>query len=91
VRFHEAIMRGAANPVLADAVRATRQAVLALGVSTVGWSRTMSDIVEEHVPIVDALRAGDPDAAEAAMTRHLTHTRDLMVERAAAGVTRHSR
>ena len=85
VRFHEAIMLGAANPVLADAVRATRQAVLALGVSTAGWSRTMSDIVEEHAPIVNALRAGDPDAAEAAMTRHLSHTCDLMVERTAAG------
>ena len=39
----------------------------------------------EHAAIVDAVAAGDPDAAEAAMRRHLSHVADALRSAAAGG------
>lgn len=82
VDFHHAVLLAAGNPFLTTAVQAARDAVLALGVSTAGHSRTTDEILEEHRPILVALRAADADAAESSMRSHLEHTRDLMVGRA---------
>ena len=36
---------------------------------------------QEHKAICDAICAGDPDAADAAMTRHIENAKESMIER----------
>jgi GntR family transcriptional regulator, transcriptional repressor for pyruvate dehydrogenase complex len=42
---------------------------------------TAAELLAEHRAIADALAAGDPDAAEAAVRRHLAHTRQAVQAR----------
>lgn len=53
------------------------------GVSTIGRSRTMSTVAEEHAPIVDAIVQGDADAAAARMADHLQSTGTLLMRQVA--------
>lgn len=53
-----------------------------LGHSTAGKSRSLSDILNEHGPIVEAIRNGDADRARQAMHHHLTTTGLLLLQQA---------
>ena len=57
-------------------VRGRAQAILAESSSDTIVSYT----AESHAPIVEALAGGDPDAADAAVRRHVIETRDLWEE-----------
>lgn len=61
-----------------------RDAIVARGVSTIGRSRPMRAIADEHEPIVAAVEAGDAAAAAVAMTDHLVHTARLLAGQIAA-------
>lgn len=50
-----------------------------LGVSTAGTSRSLRDIYAEHLPVLDAIRDRDADAARARLHEHLTVTGQLLV------------
>ncbi|MGW1840629.1 FadR/GntR family transcriptional regulator [Streptomyces sp. BBFR2] len=80
VRFHQLIAQAAHNGVLADlythlsdALRATLHAVLAAHVPD-----AVHHQLDGHTAIVDAIEAGDADAAERAVLAHLTEARDAL-------------
>jgi len=81
-RLHRLILEVAGNSRLTALVDNLRDTTRTLGASTAAQSRDLSDIAAEHVPIVDAIAAGDAAAAGAAMAYHLSHTGTLLVAQA---------
>lgn len=79
--FHEVAIGGSGNVRLVAVVRGLRDATMSLGASTVKHSRQLSDILDEHAPILAAIKAKQPDSAEAALVRHLSHTGALLLDR----------
>jgi DNA-binding GntR family transcriptional regulator len=78
-RFHELLLAAAGNRRLVGMVGGLRDHVRFRGASTVGRGRDLCAIYDEHVRILDTLRAGDPDAVAAAMRDHLVQTRRLLL------------
>jgi DNA-binding GntR family transcriptional regulator len=69
-RFHLAIVEGSGNWLLKQFWERMRLANTTL--LTVARSRhSMMEIADRHVPVLAALRARDPDAAERAMRQHI--------------------
>jgi DNA-binding GntR family transcriptional regulator len=83
-RFHEIILRASGNRRLATIVSQLRDLVRFRGASTVGRSRDLQAILAEHVTVLDALRAGDADAAARAMRAHLLETGRLLLAQESA-------
>ena len=81
-RLHDLILDAAGNTRSRAIVRSLRETTRLLGASTADRTRTLADIDNEHAPIVDAIAAGDPAAAEAAMRTHLVNTGKLLVTQA---------
>lgn len=81
--LHRAVLLAAGNARAAAIVEDLRSTTSLLGPPTTATGRTLAQIQAEHAPIVAAVLARDGAAAERAMRRHLTHTRDLVV----AGMT----
>ncbi len=79
-QFHAGIMVGACNLRAANVVGQLRDFTRSLGPSTAGESRTLRDILEEHVPILDAIRDRDPARAHLSMRRHLVRTGQLLMQ-----------
>lgn len=77
--FHETLLTAAGNHRLVGIVGSLRDFVRFRGASTVGRGRDLRAIYDEHARILGALRAGDPDAVDAAMRDHLVHTRELLL------------
>ena len=82
--LHRAIMLASGNHRLAEMVESLRDATQAHGVSTIDRSRSIRDVQVEHLPIVEAIRARDADAAAALMRDHLTTTALLLMRQVAA-------
>jgi DNA-binding GntR family transcriptional regulator len=82
--LHALIMASAGNARLVSLVDNLRDLTRLLGASTVDRSRDLDDIAEEHVPILDAISAGDVAAAGHAMANHVSHTGTLLVAQAVA-------
>lgn len=78
-RFHETLLAAAGNRRLVGVVGSLRDFVRFRGASTVGRGRDLRAIYDEHVRILDALRAGDAAAVGEAMRDHLVHTRRLLL------------
>lgn len=72
--LHEAILERSGNLRLVHMIDELRDYVIAHGQTTSGRSRTLLEIVEEHDAILAAIDRGDPDAAAAAMERHISST-----------------
>ena len=70
VRFHLRLADAAGNTALRD-ILGSVQALLRAWISRVLASSDAVVSYDEHVPILAALRAADPTAAEAAMDAHL--------------------
>jgi DNA-binding GntR family transcriptional regulator len=69
-QFHLAIVEGSGNWLLKQYWERMRLANTTL--LTVARSRhSMMEIADRHVPVLEALRARDPDAAERAMRQHI--------------------
>jgi DNA-binding GntR family transcriptional regulator len=79
LRFHEAALEPATNKRLVEAVQRLRDATASLGapVSREEWS--LRDIAEEHRPILQAVEAGDVEAAGLATRRHIAHAAILLL------------
>jgi DNA-binding GntR family transcriptional regulator len=84
-RFHALLLAAAGSPRLVAAVGQLRDHVRSAGASTVGRSRDLHAIHAEHVAIRDAVRAGDPAAAAAAMRAHLVSTARMLVAQEGGG------
>lgn len=80
--LHAALGEALGNERLSQEVDRLRDSIQVRGVSTGGRSRSLAEIAEEHVPVVDAVIAGDVDSAASAMRVHLLHTAALLLEQA---------
>jgi len=69
--FHRAIYLAARNPFLLDATRAMTNALLLLGPTTLADADRIATVVHQHNQIIDAISAGDIEAAGAAAEAHL--------------------
>jgi DNA-binding GntR family transcriptional regulator len=75
--FHRGVNRAAQAPKLAWMLAvATRYAPRRFFPTIHGW---VIASVEDHRPVLEALRAADPDAARSAMRRHIEHAGALLV------------
>lgn len=83
-QFHTGIMVGASNRRAAAVIGELRDITRSLGPSTAGETRTLHDILEEHVPILDAIRDCDPARAHLSMRRHLVRTGKLLMQQCAS-------
>lgn len=79
-RFHEILNDAAGNERLAAYVDSLRDLILTRGVSTVGRSRSLVEIIGEHRAIHDAIVDRDAKAAARAMRDHLVNTSTLLLE-----------
>lgn len=77
--FHDLLLRAAGNARLADTVVGLRHLVRSLRPSTAGRSRTLHEIRDEHVAILDRAEAGDAAGAAGAMREHLLTTARLLL------------
>lgn len=82
--WHDVVLRGSGNGRAADIVAALRATTALLGPPT---RRSLADVRDEHRPVVEAVQAQDPSAAEATMRRHLTVTGRLLVAQVADPAT----
>jgi DNA-binding GntR family transcriptional regulator len=80
--LHDLILDAADNGRARAIVKTLRETTRLLGATTAEQTRTLADIDNEHAPIIDAIIAGDPVAAEAAMRTHLENTGKLLVTQA---------
>lgn len=86
-RFHRAMLEASGNTRLASYVDGLRDTVLRRGVSTARSSRTLDDIVREHLAVLECMETGDADGAAAAMQAHVRHTAELLIaQEGGAGV-----
>lgn len=77
--LHAALGEALGNARFAQEVDRLRDSIQVRGVSTVGTTRSLMEIADEHAPIVEAVVAGDPFGAAAAMRDHLLHTATLLL------------
>ncbi|QKV75811.1 GntR family transcriptional regulator [Amycolatopsis sp. Hca4] len=76
-RFHELIVESAANQVLLDTWSGLRIEAFTL-VSVITSHLDLVAIANTHVPILEALRQGDPDLAGKVLRDHITSFGDLL-------------
>ena len=81
--LHHAIGSVLGNQRAQQEVAALRDSIQTRGASTLHRSRGMPEILGEHVPIVEAIVAGDAAAAAARMEEHLINTASLLMAQAA--------
>lgn len=72
--FHEAILERAGNPFVTSCVKEARDVTYRRRLTTESPERTWQQILEEHVCIYDALKAGDSLKAVQAMREHIRTT-----------------
>ena len=80
--LHDLILDAADNSRARAIVKTLRETTRLLGANTADKTRTLTDIDDEHTPVIEAIVAGNPDKAEAAMRRHLENTGRLLVAQA---------
>jgi DNA-binding GntR family transcriptional regulator len=81
--LHHAIGSILGNSKAQHEVAALRDSIQTRGASTLHRSRGMPEILDEHVPIVEAIVAGDFEAAATRMEEHLVNTAALLMAQAA--------
>jgi DNA-binding FadR family transcriptional regulator len=82
--FHAAIAHIADNPLFTAVIRGVFNWLSGYHVASVSVPGREDLTLDEHAVILDAIAARDPEAAEAAMRRHLTRANDLYRRSAAA-------
>jgi DNA-binding GntR family transcriptional regulator len=79
VEFHQTIIDACGNSILRDVWRSLRIEGRTM-ITTLRTGIDLEEIAAIHEPILDAMRAKDPDAAAAAMRRHFDVLRSLLDE-----------
>lgn len=69
--FHRCIYDSARNRFLLDAARALNNALMLLGPTTLADAERIGVVTRQHADIIEALRAGDIEAAGATSEAHL--------------------
>jgi DNA-binding GntR family transcriptional regulator len=70
-QFHNTLVRAARNRFLIKAMSALQKTLLILGPTTLAEPDRVAEAVSEHEAILNALRSGDGDRAEAMMRGHV--------------------
>ncbi|MEO8039052.1 MAG: GntR family transcriptional regulator [Betaproteobacteria bacterium] len=78
VEFHAAIQQLSGNRWLANVVADLRIVMRLARVQTLRYPGRFETSIDEHRDLMAALRARDPDAAEATMRRHLLNQLDVL-------------
>lgn len=81
--LHHAVGAVLGNDRAQHEIAALRDSIQTRGASTLHRSRGMPEILGEHVPIVEAIVARDPEAAAGHMEEHLVSTATLLMAQAA--------
>lgn len=80
-KFHAAMVDAPGNRVMSDFYTRLRVMHVRFGISATWTSpRRPAEVLEEHTRILDALKAGDADAAEAAIRHHIERTQCLLLD-----------
>ena len=88
-QFHAALLDAAKNRFLARSIHALQKALMILGPTTLTEPDRAEKAVEEHVAVLDAIKARDGALAEAAMRAHIEAAQRVRV-RALRALPRHS-
>lgn len=70
-QFHMALLDAAKNRFLAQSIHALQKALMILGPTTLTEPDRAARAIEEHVDVLDAIKARDGVSAETAMRRHI--------------------
>lgn len=81
--FHRHILRNAHSPALERAMPVGRMSAQLLFPSVFLHQERARTAFEEHAAVLEALRARDPDAAEAAARAHVARVREALAEQIA--------
>lgn len=77
--FHRTLLLGSRNIKAVGILQEQRNLVLMGGVGTVPTSRSALECFEDHLDIYDAFIHGDVEGVGQAMTRHITHTAQMLI------------
>jgi GntR family transcriptional repressor for pyruvate dehydrogenase complex len=77
-QFHRRLMAITGNPLMESVLEMIQDFILASMVRTTPEPRDREDSHLRHRAIVEAVRRGDPDAAEQAMHQHMEHTAQVL-------------
>src|SRR5882724_7811071 len=80
-KLHGLILDFAGNHYARKVIDNIRDATRLVGASTFHSFRTLVEVYQEHLPIVEAIAARDPAAASSAMYQHLRRTGDLLLRK----------
>ena len=86
IAFHQEIAAATGNAFFIDAMRAVEQHAVRLMTVSLGLTKTsnrtrIQQVVDEHTEIYEAIVAGDPVLAKAAMRLHLARSRRRITDR----------
>lgn len=81
--LHRILLEASGNRRLAALVETLRDSTQAMGISTMDVSRSLHEVELEHIPIVEAVRAGGAVAAAQLMQLHLATTGRLLMAQVA--------
>lgn len=77
--LHLAIAEGADNARAMTVLRSLRDLVLTRGVGTTSTARSGTELVDDHLGLVEAVLVGDSATAAAEMRRHIANTATLLI------------
>ncbi|MFD1930577.1 MULTISPECIES: GntR family transcriptional regulator [Nonomuraea] len=80
LRFHVELLALSGNAHLVEVVRDLRNRARLYGLSRLSERGMLPDSAREHLELLDALQAGDRQAAERIMGEHIHHVRDIWAE-----------
>ena len=78
--FHSAVARASGNPVLEQIILDLLERFHEAGFRDLPKQSDWAGLQSDHQPIYDAIAAGDPNAAEGAMTAHFKALRERLQE-----------
>ncbi|GAA5067639.1 DNA-binding GntR family transcriptional regulator [Thermocatellispora tengchongensis] len=81
LRFHLELLSLSGNAHLVDVVRDLRNRARLYGLDALYRKGTLEESAREHVAILDALMAGDSEAARRLMDQHIQHVRGIWAAR----------
>jgi DNA-binding GntR family transcriptional regulator len=79
VRFHRLIVESAGNATLLEVWKSLRIEARTV-ITLLAGGVDPAELVELHMPVLEALRAGDPDEAGRVLRHHVEHFADLFLE-----------
>jgi DNA-binding GntR family transcriptional regulator len=80
MEFHLALLALAGNPHLVETVRSLRSRSRIYGLRSLAERNALVPSAREHAELLDLIAAGDADATESLMDRHIRHVRGIWAE-----------